>query len=55
MPFSLICFGSKNLLAILIFSSSVYPGIIITYILSNNGGSIFKVFAVVTNNTSDKS
>ena len=38
-----------------IFSSSVYPGILITSILSRSGGKIFKVFAVVTNITSDKS
>ena len=39
--------------ALLIFSSSVYPGILISSILSNNGGKIFRVLAVVTNITSD--
>ena len=48
-------FEFDDLLAILIFSSSIYPGMRIISILSSKGVGMFKLFAVHTNITSDKS
>ena len=50
-----ICLGTKYRSAILIFSSSVYPGRRITSIRSNNAGGISNELAVAINITSDKS
>ena len=54
-PLFKICLGIKNFFAISIFSSSVYPAILITSILSRRAGGIFKVLAVHINITSERS